>query len=368
MNLTASQERWLCFWNEVVYRSLAPLYDALDVLTLGAWWRLVRRALEYVSASGRVLEIGFGPGKLQVELAERLELCFGLDLAWGMCRFTQRRLRRAGLVPRLVCGDARRLPFAPAAFDAAVSTFAISGIRNAQAAASEQARVIAPGGRVVLVDIGLPSDGNRLGRFLARLWERMGDFLYDQRSLMHAAGLEVVEFEEFGPGRHVRAVVGERRAASRPGEASGRSRGSGERALTGPDVAQSRQPGDLPTAPGRLDSWPGVQRERHPGAEGQRAAGGDRQTGGAERRAQPRQQHAGVEQPDRRPGQRQVAPPASEARQDPESDPQRQLGHPSQQQQLDVRREQRAQAGVQADSLIDQQQRPERESGRQVKQ
>jgi hypothetical protein len=62
----------------------------------------------------------------------------------------------------------------------------------------------------VLVDIGLPADGNRLGTLLARLWERMGDFLYDQRSMIQAAGLNVSQFEEFGPGRHIRAVVGER--------------------------------------------------------------------------------------------------------------------------------------------------------------
>ncbi len=45
MERTPSQEWWLKFFNGVLYDALAPAYDSLDWLTLGAWWRLVRRAL-----------------------------------------------------------------------------------------------------------------------------------------------------------------------------------------------------------------------------------------------------------------------------------------------------------------------------------
>jgi ubiquinone/menaquinone biosynthesis C-methylase UbiE len=209
-NRSPAQARRLRFWNAVVYNTLAPAYDSLDWLTLGAWWRLVRRALDYVPSGGRVLEVGFGPGKLHVELARRAEVCVGLDLARGMCRFTQRRLARAGLVSRVTRGSAFALPYPAATFDAAVSTFAISGLPDAEVALGEMVRVIRPGGCLVLVDIGLPLDGNRAGTFWARLWERMGDYLYDFPALMADAGLRVSQFEEFGPGDHIRAVVGER--------------------------------------------------------------------------------------------------------------------------------------------------------------
>lgn len=203
------QDRWLRFWNHVVYRSLAPLYNALDVLTLGAWWRLVRRALDFVPSGDRVLEVGFGPGKLLAALANRSEYVVGVDLAMGMCRFAQRRLRRAGLVPRLVCGDARHLPFVSGSFDSTASTFALSGIPEVELVLLEQRRVISTGGRVVLVDIGVPSDGNLLGTTLARLWSRIGDYMHDQPSLLRAVGLESVECREYGPGRHIRVVVGQ---------------------------------------------------------------------------------------------------------------------------------------------------------------
>ncbi len=207
---TAGQDRWLRFFNTILYDSLAPLYDTMDWLTFGAWWRLVRRALDYVPARQRVLEIGFGPGKLHVALAKQAMQCVGLDLAAGMCRFTHHRLARAGLPPRITRGSAFQLPFPNGAFDTVVSTFALSGLPDAAKVLQEMARVTAPGGRVVLVDIGLPSDSNRIGNFWAHLWERMGDYLYDQPALMQSTGLTVVTCQEYGPGNHIRAVVAQK--------------------------------------------------------------------------------------------------------------------------------------------------------------
>jgi len=205
-----SHERGLRFFNEIVYEALPAVYNAVDWLTFGVWWRLVRRSLNFVPLGGCVLEVGFGPGRLQVELAKRADMCLGLDLAWGMCHFTQERLLRANLPSRLVRGDALRLPFADNTFDSVISTFAVSGIPNGNCVLQEMARVTATNGRIVLVDIGLPSNGNRLGTSLARLWERMGDFLYDLPQMITAVGLTLTAFEEFGPGNHIRAVVGQK--------------------------------------------------------------------------------------------------------------------------------------------------------------
>jgi ubiquinone/menaquinone biosynthesis C-methylase UbiE len=207
---TPAQDRWLRFFNRTLYTTLAPLYDALDWLTLGAWWRLVSQALVYTPTTGSVLEVGFGPGKLQAQLAQRVTFCAGIDLAGGMCRVAQRRLQRAQLTPRLARSSVLALPFPAHSFDCVVSTFAVSGFPQVEAALAEMARVLRPGGRLVLVDIGLPSDGNRVGTFWARLWERMGDYLYDFPALLTASGLHVTTYQEFGPGKHIRALVAEK--------------------------------------------------------------------------------------------------------------------------------------------------------------
>lgn len=205
-----SQEHWLRIFNTVVYNSFAPLYDSMDWLTFGVWWRLVRRALDYVPEGETLLEVGFGPGKLHIELARHSRLCFGLDRATGMCRFTQRRLRRNNLPIRVIQGSVDTLPYPTDSFDSIVSTFAFSGFPSGTDAMREMARVTKPTGHVVLIDIGLPEDHNRIGTFLARLWERAGDLLYNQPELMREAGLNVTVFKEFGPGRHIRAIVGQK--------------------------------------------------------------------------------------------------------------------------------------------------------------
>ena len=58
------------------------------------------------------------------------------------------------------------------------------------------------------ISVWTRDSSSRLGTRLARLWEQMGDFLYDIPALMESAGLSVETFTEYGPGDHIRAVVG----------------------------------------------------------------------------------------------------------------------------------------------------------------
>jgi len=203
--------RRLRFFNDIIYELLPAAYNALDWLTFGAWWRLVRQALNYLPTGGQVLEIGFGPGRLHAEIVQQSDVCLGIDLAWGMCQFTQKRLHQANLPSLLVRGSVFSLPYKNDAFNSIVSTFAFSGFPDGAQAMAEMARVTAVDGQIILIDIGVPTDSNRLGISLAHLWESMGDFLYDLPQLMTTAGLTVTVFEEFGPGNHIRAVVGEKK-------------------------------------------------------------------------------------------------------------------------------------------------------------
>jgi len=194
------------FWDPV-YDRLAWLYDGVDWFTGNTTHRLRRRALPYLPPAGsRLLEIGFGSGRLHLELAARFEMA-GLDLARGMALLTRRRLLRRGLRSALCVGNTYALPWPDGRFDGVLSTFAFSAFPDAEKAMDEMVRVIRPGGRVIIVDAGEASDGNRPAHALARAWTALGDFMRDEVPLMEARGLDV-QREEYGPWRCVHVVAG----------------------------------------------------------------------------------------------------------------------------------------------------------------
>jgi ubiquinone/menaquinone biosynthesis C-methylase UbiE len=194
------------FWAPV-YDRLAGLYDAVDWFTANTTHRLRKRALPYLPPPGsRLLEIGFGSGRLHLELAERYAMS-GLDLAPGMVRLTKRRLTAHGRKSSLCIGSAYALSWADGTFDAVLSTFALSAFPDADRALGEMVRVTKPGGKVIIVDAGEASDGNLFAHLLARLWGAFGDYMRDEVPLMEARGL-LVEQEEYGPWRCVHVVVG----------------------------------------------------------------------------------------------------------------------------------------------------------------
>ncbi len=196
------------FWDRV-YDRLAGLYDAVDWFTANTTHRLRRRGLHHLPPEGsRLLEIGFGSGKLHLELAECYDMA-GLDRSPGMARLTRRRLARHDQESDLCIGDAYALPWPERHFDAVLSTFAFSAFPDAERALDEMTRVTKAGGKVIIVDAGEAADGNLMAHLLARSWEALGDYMRDEVPLMEARGL-AVEREEYGPWGCVHAVTGTR--------------------------------------------------------------------------------------------------------------------------------------------------------------
>lgn len=190
-----------------LYDRLAPFY-APAVRLLPVWLRYAQAALAWLPPAGAILEIGPGPGVLLAQIAASHPQAVGFDLSSGMLRRAQRRLQSAGLPMRLVQGDSVHLPFAANNFDGIVLTFVFSAIPDGGAAIGEMSRVLRPDGVLALVDAGEPSDGNRFGRGLAKLWTLFGDFIRDEAALMRGAGFEIIERREFGAFNGIRLVVG----------------------------------------------------------------------------------------------------------------------------------------------------------------
>lgn len=140
----------LFFWH--FYHGFAWTYDFVAaVVSLGRWNDWVRGALPYVSGT-RILEIGHGPGHLQVDLRrEEDRAVFGLDESPQMGRLARRRLLDSACLDLdLARGIAQHLPFRSGAFDTVVSTFPAEYIFEEQTL-SEVRRVLREGGRFVLL-------------------------------------------------------------------------------------------------------------------------------------------------------------------------------------------------------------------------
>lgn len=81
-----------------------------------------------------------------------------------------------------------------------VNTMAFTGYPDGAVASAELARVLTPGGRMVLIDINYPRNGNRIGTLLIdRFWKPFGDLIRDLPALLSDAGLEVRD-DEIGGG------------------------------------------------------------------------------------------------------------------------------------------------------------------------
>jgi len=107
----------------LLYQPFAWMYDwVAAVVSLGMWQGWVMAVLPYLRSS-RILEIGHGPGHLQVALHRMGVKGIGLDRSPQMGRQARRRLLRAGLPPALVRALAQQLPFADASIEQVVATF-----------------------------------------------------------------------------------------------------------------------------------------------------------------------------------------------------------------------------------------------------
>ncbi|MGE0563859.1 MAG: class I SAM-dependent methyltransferase [Pseudolabrys sp.] len=136
---------------ERAYQRWAPVYDAL----CGPVFLNGRRAAAAAAreVGGRILEIGVGTGLSFDDYDSTTEIT-GIDISEPMIARARERAAsgRYPFVKALRVMDASELDFADAAFDCVVAQFVITLVADPERVLSECARVLRPGGQIILVN------------------------------------------------------------------------------------------------------------------------------------------------------------------------------------------------------------------------
>ena len=225
-----------------MFDRIAPIYDLMNtVMTAGLdeRWRHAAVIAAGVGPGDRALDVACGTGRLTEALARAVRPrgeAVGVDVARGMLRRASVRAARAdGMdgIPAYQEADALALPFDDGSFDAATIGFGLRNLPDYAAGLREMARVVRPGGRVVILEIAIPERGiprvlfetwfRRIVPVLGRVAGRSSAYRYLPRSLlaypppaavaalMEGVGLERIRWRRL-PSRMATLHVGERPA------------------------------------------------------------------------------------------------------------------------------------------------------------
>lgn len=147
-----------------MFDAIAARYDLLNtVLSAGLDRRWRRHAIAALQLTGteRVLDVCAGTADVSIGAAQATPgsaRVVGVDFAGAMLAKGHEKIRAAALLERvqLVRGDAMTLPVASASVDAVTIAFGIRNVQNPTVALAELVRVLKPGGRLAILEFGLP--------------------------------------------------------------------------------------------------------------------------------------------------------------------------------------------------------------------
>jgi ubiquinone/menaquinone biosynthesis C-methylase UbiE len=168
----------------------------------------------------RLLDVACGAGALVVDVAPHVERSVGADISEGMLELASARLRDAGDPGEMrnvefAQAPSDALPFEDASFTALVCTTALHHFPDPQASIDEMARVLTPGGRLVIGDMARDALTTKLADPLMRRFEAGHVGLQRKRdieTMLTQAGLRITR------SRHAWILLYALVAAERPAD------------------------------------------------------------------------------------------------------------------------------------------------------
>ena len=146
-----------------MFSTIAPKYDVTNqVLSLGVhrYWRSVAVKASGAAAGHAVLDCATGTGDLALAFKRKVGASGqvrGTDFCKEMLGPAPAKAAAAGLQVDFEVADALALPYPDAAYDVTSISFGIRNVDDPTKCLKEMARVVKPGGRVVVLEFGQPT-------------------------------------------------------------------------------------------------------------------------------------------------------------------------------------------------------------------
>jgi ubiquinone/menaquinone biosynthesis C-methylase UbiE len=157
----------------LLYHRFAWSYDFIaNIVSIGMWNKWVLSILPEIDGP-KVLELGHGPGHLQLSMAKRRIQTFGLDESKEMGILAGQRLCLDGFASNLVNAVSQNLPFETCTVHQVIATFPTEFIIEYQTL-EEVIRILKPGGSLLVLPVAWITGDSILQRFAAWLFTITG--------------------------------------------------------------------------------------------------------------------------------------------------------------------------------------------------
>ena len=146
-----------------IFDAIAGKYDAINsILSAGLHKKWRKKMLPKLPSGNQLtaLDLATGTGDVALTLVSqpRVTNVVGLDMSKEMIEVGRKKINRKGLSEKIgfVVGDAQELPFPPRSFEVVTMSFGIRNVPDVKKCLGDALRVLKPGGRMLILEFGLP--------------------------------------------------------------------------------------------------------------------------------------------------------------------------------------------------------------------